>query len=281
MASWLCYASEISTGACLPSSGLVPRCARIHEVVPRATREPRGYDCGSHTSPVRFVGRTKTDTDGRLAVRPDSCSGDLHDSGRAQRQVPSSRSFGRCGEPSSAPAPPRRRHPRPVSAIGARPRPCGTTPMPFRSTTWTSPTNWTRYRTTGDYEMSHTNTLAKTDEELECDRRGRATNRLSVLPASDHRSVFGAAICWCARPERRRQSGCAVPRQDPERPSSFVFVTSEVPRLGERSGLSLIATSHECRDNGGCKDLRPATFHRYGVGTNAGDPLRCGPSALR
>ena len=34
---------------------------------------------------------------------------------------------------------------RPVSAIGTRPRPYGTTPMRFRSTTWTSPTNWTRY----------------------------------------------------------------------------------------------------------------------------------------
>jgi integrase len=29
------------------------------------------------------VGRTETDTDGRLAVRPDSCSGDLHERGRA------------------------------------------------------------------------------------------------------------------------------------------------------------------------------------------------------
>jgi hypothetical protein len=29
--------------------------------------------------------------------------------------------------------------------------------------------------------MSHTSALAKADEELECDRRGRATNRRSVL----------------------------------------------------------------------------------------------------
>jgi len=64
-------------------------------------------------------------------------------------------------------------------------------------------------------------------------------------------------------------------------PSGPAISSRANSRVGEGSGSSLIATHHECRDNGGCKDLRPATFPRLGVGTNAGDPLGCSPSARR
>ena len=79
--------------------------------------------------------------------------------------------------------------------------------------------------------MSHTIELARADEELECDRRGREfpEEPLDNKEASIGTPSVGPPVgIRCGnlfvRPARarRHQSGYVVPRQDPERRSNFV-----------------------------------------------------------
>jgi hypothetical protein len=89
-----------------------------------------------------------------------------------------------------------------------------------------------------------------TGADAKCPKSLLTTKRpRSVLPASDRRSVLGAEICSCARPERE-----GIERLRGSSPGSGAaqqFGRERGSRLGEGSGLSPIATLPERRDNEG------------------------------